>query len=41
MVRKTFNDKNMIIEFTFSIARADGFATEAIIHLIEVKPSSI
>lgn len=25
MVRKTFNDKNMIIEFTFSIARADQF----------------
>ncbi|MEX2784609.1 GntR family transcriptional regulator [Streptococcus sp. H49] len=25
MIRKTFNDKNRIIEFTFSIARADQF----------------
>ncbi len=25
LVRKTYNDKNRIIEFTFSIARADQF----------------
>ncbi|ERL14984.1 UbiC transcription regulator-associated domain protein, partial [Streptococcus pyogenes GA06023] len=25
IIRKTYNDKNILIEFTFSIARADQF----------------